>query len=89
MKAGLTVNSFILAAFKALGGAPAPVVALYTGDEEIGSPTSRPIIEDEARKARVVFNTEPGRPSGNVVTGRKGGVFFSATIFGKAAHSGG
>src|SRR6185436_13608293 len=32
---------------------------------------------------------EPGRPSGNVVTSRKGGVFLSFEVTGKAAHSGG
>lgn len=89
MKSGLVQNAFLLAAFAELGGAPAPLVALFTGDEEIGSPTSRPVIESEASKAAVVFNSEPGRPSGNVVTARKGGVFFKAEIFGKAAHSGG
>jgi glutamate carboxypeptidase len=36
-----------------------------------------------------VFNSEPGRVSGNVVTGRKGGVFMAFRITGKAAHSGG
>jgi glutamate carboxypeptidase len=36
-----------------------------------------------------VFNSEPGRPSGNIVTGRKGGVFSFFEIEGKAAHSGG
>jgi len=36
-----------------------------------------------------VFNSEPGRPSGNVVTGRKGGVFLQMEVLGKAAHSGG
>jgi glutamate carboxypeptidase len=36
----------------------------------------------------VVFNSEPGRVSGNVVTGRKGGVFMSFRVTGKAAHSG-
>lgn len=89
MKAGLVMNAFLLVAFKELGGAPSPVVGLFTGDEEIGSPTSRPIIENEARRARVVFNSEPGRPTGNVVTGRKAGVFFRCEIEGKAAHSGG
>lgn len=89
MKSGLVQNAFLLAAFAELGGAPAPLVGLFTGDEEIGSPTSRPVIENEARKAAVVFNSEPGRPSGNVVTKRKGGVFLKADIFGKAAHSGG
>jgi glutamate carboxypeptidase len=89
MKAGLTMNCFILAAFARFGGAPAPLVGLFTGDEEIGSPEGRPVIETEARRARVVFNSEPGRVSGSVVTGRKGGVFMAFRITGKAAHSGG
>jgi glutamate carboxypeptidase len=89
MKAGLTMNCFILAAFARFGGAPAPLVGLFTGDEEIGSPEGRSVIEAEARHARVVFNSEPGRVSGNVVTGRKGGVFMGFRITGKAAHSGG
>ena len=89
MKAGLVMNAFILAAFRKFGGAPAPLVGLFTGDEEIGSPEGRTVIEAEARRARVVFNSEPGRVSGNVVTGRKGGVFSAFRITGKAAHSGG
>jgi glutamate carboxypeptidase len=89
MKAGLVMNAFVLAAFQKFGGAPSPLVGLFTSDEEIGSPACRPIIEAEARKARAVFNSEPGRPSGNVVSGRKGGVFMKVEITGKAAHSGG
>ncbi len=89
MKAGLVMNCFVLAAFAKFGGAPAPLVGLFTGDEEIGSPEGRAVIEAEARRARVVFNSEPGRVSGNVVTGRKGGVFMAFRITGKAAHSGG
>ncbi|RKK05912.1 M20/M25/M40 family metallo-hydrolase [Pseudoroseomonas wenyumeiae] len=88
MKAGIVMNMFVLAAFQKFGGAPGPVVGLFTGDEEIGSPEGRPVIETEARAARVVFNSEPGRPTGNVVTGRKGGVFSVLDITGKAAHSG-
>ena len=89
MKAGLVINAFVLAAFKRFGGAPAPLAGLITSDEEIASPSSRPIIERVARQARCVFNSEPGRPNGNVVTGRKGGVFLKFEVFGKAAHSGG
>jgi len=89
MKAGLVMNCFVLAAFARFGGSPAPLVGLFTGDEEIGSPEGRPVIEEEARHARAVFNSEPGRPSGNVVTGRKGGVFMLMRVAGKAAHSGG
>lgn len=88
MKAGLVMNAFVLAAFKRAGQAPAPLVGLFTSDEEIGSPECRPLIEAEARRARAVFNAEPGRPGNAVVTGRKGGVFMRLAITGKAAHSG-
>jgi glutamate carboxypeptidase len=88
MKAGLVMNCFVLVAIKKFGGAPAPVTALFTGDEEIGSPFSRPIIEQHARAARVCFNAEPGRASGAAVTGRKGALFIRFEITGKAAHSG-
>ena len=88
MKAGLVMNAFVLAAFQKFGGAPAPLVGLFTSDEEIGSPACRPIIEAEARRARAVFNSEPGRPDGGVVTGRKGGVFMRLDVTGKAAHAG-
>lgn len=89
MKSGLVMNMFVLAAFRKFGGAPGPMVGLFTGDEEIGSPEGRPVIEAEARGARVVFNSEPGRATGNVVTGRKGGVFSVFDIVGRASHSGG
>ena len=88
MKAGLVMNAFVLAAFHR-AGAPVPLVGLFTSDEEIGSPACRPIIEETARGARAVLNSEPGRPTGNVVTGRKGGVFMILEVRGKAAHSGG
>ncbi len=88
MKSGLVLNSFLLAAFARFGGAPGPLVALYTADEEIGSPEGKPVIEAEARHARIVLNSEPARASGNVVTGRRGGVFSAMRITGKAAHSG-
>jgi glutamate carboxypeptidase len=71
---------------------------LTTSDEEIASPSSRPIIEAAAREARCVFNAEPSRlPSGtdfardqkqSITSGRKGGVFMRAEFTGKAAHSG-
>lgn len=89
MKAGLVMNVFVAAAFRALGGAPCPIRVLITSDEEIASPSSRPIIEREGRAARAVYNSEPGRPTGNVTTGRKGGVFMRFDVYGKAAHSGG
>jgi glutamate carboxypeptidase len=89
MKAGLVMNAFVMAAFKRFGGNPAPMAVLITADEEIASPSSRPIIERVARGARCVFNAEPGRPTGAVVVGRKGGMFMVMEVVGKAAHSGG
>jgi len=88
MKSGLVMNSFILEAFQRFGGAPCPLVGLYTADEEIASPSSRTIIEAEARQARAVFNSEPGRPTGNIVTERKGAAFLEFEVTGKAVHSG-
>lgn len=87
MKAGLVMNAFVLAAFKRF--APhVPLVAMMTGDEEIGSNASRDFIFQEAKTARAVFNAEPGRASGNIVTGRKGSLSYRLDIAGKAAHSG-
>lgn len=88
MKAGLVMNVFVATAFHKFGGSPHPIKVLITSDEEIGSPSSRPVIEREGRAARAVFNSEPGRPTGNVVTSRKGGIFMHMTVTGKAAHSG-
>ena len=88
MKAGLAINAFVIAALKRFAAAPAPVTALFTADEEIGSPSSKELIMKEARAARAVFNSEPGRPGGGVVTGRKGGIFMRLDVAGKAAHAG-
>lgn len=87
MKAGLVMNAFVFAAFSKFSP-KTPLMHLCTGDEEIGSPFSRPIIEAEGRRARAVFNAEPGRTSGAVITGRKGGLFMRFDVAGKAAHSG-
>lgn len=88
MKAGLVMNTFVLEAIKKFGGHRHPVTALYTVDEEIGSPDSQQIIEETARGARGVFNAEPGRPPWKVVTARKGATFLKIRITGKPAHSG-
>jgi glutamate carboxypeptidase len=65
-----------------------PVRHLFVSDEEVGSHTSRAIIEQEARRARYVLVTEPAREGGRIVTARKGTARFDLTITGKAAHSG-
>ncbi len=88
MKGGLVLTCFTLRAFARHAPAPVSLVALFTGDEEIGSGTARPFIEAEARRATAVLNLEPGRASGNVVTGRKGGATFLVEVWGKASHAG-
>lgn len=87
MKAGLVMNAFVLAGFQKF--APeVPLVIMLTGDEEIGSRASIAHIAEEARFARAVFNAEPARPTGNFVSGRKGGFTYRFEISGKAAHAG-
>lgn len=88
MKSGLVMNCFVLRALSRLSNCPLPVRALFTADEEIGSPDGRAFIEAAAQRARAVLNVEPGRVSGNVVTGRKGGAGFLIKVTGKAAHAG-
>ncbi|MGI9508085.1 MAG: M20 family metallopeptidase [Geminicoccaceae bacterium] len=88
MKCGLVMNCFVAEAFHRFGGHRSPLRLLFTSDEEIGSPSSKTVIEAMARGASHVFNSEPGRVSGNIVTGRKGAWFTTLSVQGVAAHSG-
>jgi len=65
-----------------------PITVLLTCDEEIGSGTSRPLIEEEAKRAAAVLVLEPPVTGGIVKTGRKGIATFTVRAFGRAAHSG-
>ncbi|WLA82813.1 MULTISPECIES: M20 family metallopeptidase [Bradyrhizobium] len=67
---------------------PLGITQLYVSDEEIGSPTSRALIEAEGRKAKYVLVTEPARDGGKIVTGRKGVARFDVFIKGAPAHAG-
>jgi len=67
---------------------PLGITHLFTSDEEIGSPTSRALIETEGRKAKYVLVTEPARDGGKIVTGRKGVGRFEVFIKGEPAHAG-
>lgn len=75
----------------ALLGAPATppaVTVLVTGDEEIGSPTSRQLIEQEARSATAAFVLEASADAGALKTGRKGVSLYQVSATGRAAHAG-
>jgi glutamate carboxypeptidase len=68
--------------------APLGITQLFVSDEEIGSPTSRALIETEGRKAKYVLVTEPARDGGKIVTGRKGVARFEVFIKGVPSHAG-
>jgi glutamate carboxypeptidase len=70
------------------GRSPLGITQLYVSDEEIGSPTSRALIEAEGRKAKYVLVTEPARDGGKIVTGRKGVARFEIFVRGVPAHAG-
>ncbi|RQW63529.1 M20 family metallopeptidase [Vibrio viridaestus] len=93
MKAGLVMNTHLLMAFRSYElhnnvVLPFRLALLMTGDEEIGSPKGRNLIFKYLEQVDAVFNAEPGRVSGNVVTSRKGGGTYELKIKGKAAHAG-
>ncbi|HTD87637.1 MAG TPA: M20 family metallopeptidase [Candidatus Binatia bacterium] len=67
---------------------PLGVTQIYVSDEEIGSPTSRSLIEAEGRKAKYVLVTEPARDGGKIVTGRKGVARFEIFVKGVPSHAG-
>ncbi|TCR62199.1 M20 family metallopeptidase [Bosea sp. BK604] len=70
------------------GSAKRPLTFLFTPDEEIGSPTTRSVIEDIGRQSRAVLVTEPAREGGKIVTARKGVGRFEVKIEGRPSHSG-
>jgi glutamate carboxypeptidase len=88
-KASAVVVLAALQGLADLGRAPSrPVTALFNSDEEVGSRSSRPLIEAEAAQAGVVFCVEPATPDGSLKVWRKGTARYVVTALGKAAHSG-
>ncbi len=65
-----------------------PVTFLLTSDEEIGSPSTRDLIEAEAARSRYVLVPEPARPDGGVVTGRYAIARFNLRTTGRPSHAG-
>jgi glutamate carboxypeptidase len=85
MKAGIAV---MWSALRALGKLPRDVTVLLNSDEEIGSTSSRDLIQKEAAAARAVFVIEPSLPGGVLKTARKGVGRFTLKAIGRAAHAG-
>ena len=88
MKAGLLQGIYALAALVDRGSSMDGVCLLVTGDEEIGSPTSRWLIEDEARGCAACFVLEGAGPGRSLKTGRKGTSGYRIEVTGRAAHAG-
>src|SRR3954470_23531480 len=65
-----------------------PITFLFTSDEEVGSPSTRDLIEAEAARHKYVLVPEPGRADGGVVTGRYAIARFNLKSVGRPSHAG-
>ncbi len=89
MKSGIVIAMWAIRALRELGLMPEKRISLLlNSDEEIGSRTSRDIIENEARTHEAVFVLEPAEPPGHYKTQRKGVGEFCIKVTGLAAHAG-
>lgn len=88
MMSGIVVGLYALRALVETGQMPAHrLVYLLTSDEEIGSYTSRSLIEAEGRQSDFVLVLEPSR-GGPLTTWRKGVGRFTLEVTGIASHAG-
>jgi glutamate carboxypeptidase len=89
MKAGIGLAALATRAVLETGGLDAcRAVMLWTSDEEVGSGTSRALIEAEAARSVAVLVFEPSLPGGGLKTSRKGVGQFEIVARGVSAHAG-
>ena len=86
MKAGIVQGFHALAALEDIDG----VAVVLNSDEEVGSLTSRALIEDTAKGATAALVLEPsaGGAHGALKVARKGVSMYDLAITGRAAHAG-
>lgn len=84
MKGGIVQAAHAVAALSDTAG----VEMLFSCDEEVGSLTSRALIEERARACGAVLVLEPSADGGALKTGRKGTGTFEVVVRGRAAHAG-
>ncbi len=89
MKGGIVVTLAALSSVIQSKSVTCTVTVLFTADEEIGSTTSRALIEKLAQESCLVLVLEPGMADGAVKTWRKGVGEFTVVVKGRAAHAGG
>ncbi len=89
MKASSLIGMHVLCCIARQGvSTRRPVTLLLTSDEEVGSPTSRAVIEREAEGSAYALVLEPAAANGACVTARKGIGRFRMEVEGKASHAG-
>ena len=84
MKAGIVQAIHAVASLEDHSG----IEILITADEEVGSGTSRQMIEQRAQLCGAVLVLEPSADGGALKTARKGTGTFEIVIKGRAAHAG-
>ena len=67
---------------------PLPVTVLFTPDEEVGTPSTRALIEAEAKRHKYILVPEPACPDGGAVIGRYAIARFNLQTRGKPSHAG-
>ena len=67
---------------------PLPVTVLFTPDEEVGTPSTRDLIEAEAARSAYVLVPEPGHSDGGVTIGRYAIARFNLATTGTPSHAG-
>jgi glutamate carboxypeptidase len=88
MKAGLVQAVWAIRTLRAAGVPHPPLRLVLTGDEEIGSPFSRPIIEAACADAAAVLVFEASADGGAAKTARKGVGLFDVHVRGVESHAG-
>ena len=83
MKAGIVMGLHALATLDGLDG----IAMIVNADEEVGSQTSRALIQQAANGARAAFVLEPAA-GGAYKTARKGTGMYTFDVEGRAAHAG-
>ncbi len=91
MKGGIACLIYALEALKSAAPETYDQITMdvvFNSDEELLSPTSKPIIESRAKNAHAACVFEPARPGGEYVIQRKGVGKYILTVAGRAAHAG-
>ncbi|MEJ7926493.1 hydrolase [Sphingobium sp. AN641] len=89
MKGGIALMLAALSAFEAWPGAAAlGYDVIINSDEEIGSPSSAPLLRERSAGKIAALTYEPALPDGTLAGGRGGSGNFSLVVTGRSAHAG-